>query len=121
MRIENRDFEYTNIPTTYSANNTVINEVKAGIAEHSWYITYFNWRISGGNVSNAAGLSIYILDGATRIYQSAISKSASNGASLSAEFANPIKCTMGNSLTLHIDATGTLGTIVTANIGLFQK
>ena len=121
MKIYNTGLQYSSVPLTFSADNTTINVVKAGIQNQSWFITYFNSRVSGGNVAHSTDVNMRIQNGTEDIYQSGIAKSSSKGASLSVEFPNPIKLTMGNSLTLSIGASGVSGTKITANIGLFQK
>lgn len=121
MNIYTSDSEYTDTPITASGSNLAIDIIKAGVNNQSWYITYFNWRVSGGSISNSADVTIAIKDGGTIIYSSIIAKSASNGSSLSMEFTRPIKLTSGNQLEISVGASGTNGTVITINAGLFQK
>ena len=121
MKIYNTGLQHTNVPLTFSADNTVIDIIKVEIPNQSWYITYLNWRITGGNVGNTTDVAIYLQDNSTTFYQSVIAKGDVAGSNLSIVFPIPIKITMGNNLTIHFGASGNAGTKILANIGLFQK
>lgn len=113
--------DYVTTPMTASNNNTATTLTQAGVTAHSWYVSYLNWRVSGGSVGSTADVVIQILDGSAVIYQSVIAKSASNGSSLSMDFSNPLKITAGNSVTVTVGASGNAGTVITTNLGLFNK
>lgn len=112
--------DYVTTPMTVSATNTTGTLTQAGIANKSWYVTYLTWRISGGNVGTN-DVIVSVLDGATIIYSSVISKQQSAGTFSSIEFTKPIKITAGNAITYTASASGTAGTIITLNMGLFNK
>jgi hypothetical protein len=112
--------DYVTHPMTSTQNNAATLLTQAGVAGKSWYISYVNWRVSGGATA-AANQAVAILDGETTIYRSAVPGNSPNGANLSIEFPNPIKITAGNSVTYSIGASGTPGTLIHANMGLFLK
>lgn len=112
--------DYVTHPMTNTANNVATSLTQAGVVGKSWYISYANWRVSGGAVG-AANVSVTISDGATVIYRSAIPGSSANGTNLAIEFTNPIKITAGNAITYDIGASGTTNTLIHSNLGLFQR
>lgn len=111
--------DYTTTPMTASADNAILTLTQAGIPDKSWYITYLTWRISGGNVLN--DVEIETFDDTTLVIKSIISKQQSAGAVSTITFSNPIKITAGNSITHTANASGSAGTVITVNLGLFNK
>lgn len=111
--------DYVTTPMTISQNNATATLTQAAVAGKSWYITYLTWRITGGNTLN--DVTIQVLDGSTVIYNSLISKQQSAGTFSSIEFSSPIKITAGNAITYTAGASGTSGTTITLNMGLFNK
>lgn len=105
---------------TSTQNNAISTLTQSGVAGKSWYIGYVNWRVSGGAIG-ATDVSVQLKDNTTVIYNSLIPKNAVDGTNLSVTFPQPIKITQGNSVTYSIGASGTAGTIIDANIGLFNK
>jgi hypothetical protein len=112
--------DYVASPRTVKANNTAISIVGAATSGKSWFVSYANWRVIGGAVGSTS-LGVSILDGATKVYESVISKNSVEGTNMEAHFTQPIKITAGNTVTYSIDASGTTGTSIVANIGLFQR
>lgn len=111
--------DYVTTPMTVSANNLPAALTQAAVAGKSWYVSYLTWRISGGNVLN--DVTIQLLDGTTPIYLSVISKQQSAGTFSEIVFEKPIKITQGNLVSYTAGASGTGGTIITLNMGLFNK
>lgn len=111
--------DYVTTPMTVSANNLPAALTQAAVAGKSWYVSYITWRISGGNVLN--DVTIQLLDGTTPIYSSVISKQQSAGTFSEMVFEKPIKITQGNLVSYTAGASGTSGTIITLNMGLFSK
>lgn len=105
---------------TSSANNTATSLTQAGVSGKSWYVSYANWRVSGGATA-ASNQAVTISDGATVIYRSAVPASSANGTNLAIQFQHPIKITEGNAVTFAIGASGTAGTLIHANLGLFLR
>lgn len=112
--------DYVSFPRTAKGDNLAISIVGAADASKSWYIAYATWRVSGGSVGNT-DVALNIYDGENIIYQSVISKQLSNGASSIITFSAPIKITKGNTVTYSIAPSGVDGTVIVANIGLFQR
>lgn len=106
-------------PMTSTASNTATLITQAGVAGKSWYIAYANWRVSGTAVVGAANLAFTMKDGTTVIYNSAIPAASPNGTNLSIVFANPIKITAGNSVSVEIASPNNAGCIIYCNVGLY--
>ena len=111
--------DYVTTPMTVTQNNAVSTLTQAAVAGKSWYVSYLTWRISGGNVLN--DVTVQLLDGVTPVYSSLISKQQSAGTFSNIEFSSPIKITAGNAITYTVGASGTTGTSITLNMGLFNK
>jgi hypothetical protein len=115
------DNDYVTVPMTVGSANVATSLTQAGVVGKSWYLCYANWRVSGSAPVGVSNLAVTIKDGATIIYRSAIPTASINGTSLSIEFPHPIKITAGNSFTLDIDTPNSVGCIIYANIGAFNK
>jgi hypothetical protein len=115
-----RSLDVVTHPLTNTANNEATTITRAGVPGKSWHVCYANWRVSGGATA-AANQAVTILDGATPVYKSAVPGNSPNGTNLSIDLSHPIKITEGNSVTYSIGASGTSGTLIHANIGLYLR
>ena len=115
-------FAYSDVVTsiTAKANNATVSITRAGAAGLSWYIGYMNYRVAGGT-GGGSDIPIRVLDGSTLIYESNIAKTATEGSSNAVYPAQPIKITAGNSFTYSRGASGTTGTYIIINMGVFQR
>lgn len=111
--------DYVTTPMTVTQNNAVATLTQSAVAGKSWYVAYLTWRISGGNVLN--DVTVQLLDGVTPVYSSLISKQQSAGTFSEIVFPKPIKITQGNLVSYTAGASGTNGTVITLNMGLFNK
>lgn len=120
MAMPIRSLDVVDVPMTSTQNNTATNLTQSGVEGQSWYVSYANWRVSGG-ATGAANQAVAILDGETTIYKSAVPGSSPNGTNLSITFTHPIKITEGNSVSFTIGASGAANTLIHANFGLFLR
>jgi hypothetical protein len=49
-------------PMTNTANNVATALTKSGVEGQSWFVSYVNWRVSGGAIGGS-NVSVSILDG----------------------------------------------------------
>jgi hypothetical protein len=108
-------------PVTAKANNATVSITRAGTAGLSWYIGYMNYRITGGT-AGGTDIPITVTDSvAGVIYESNIAKTSAEGSNNAVYQAQPIKITAGAGFTYSVGASGSAGTYVIINMGIFQR
>ncbi len=113
----NNDYSST---LTSSQNNTLSTLTAPAVANKRNYCTFISYNTKGGAIG-FADVAITIKDGTTTIYNDTLTATSITGQKEYIPFNPPLQCNINTNLTLNIDASGTTGTIINANMGYINK